>query len=265
MGVPYTYISTQDASRTPNLRDKFDVILFPPTGGNNSSQEIVNGLPAGPPLPWKKTELTPNLSVDQTDDMRPGLGLTGVANITRFVEDGGLLITARDTSVWAADYGLARWIRVVPSQKLRAPGTIVSSTVVDKKSPIVTGYDDTIPLYFSSSPVFRVGLNPEPPAETRPSGRGGKTDPDVPQGRPFVPLPERPKPAPGEEGFQPAESSPWNSDSAMPRPEDRPRVIVAFAKEADKLLLSGMLEAGDEIAGKPVVIDAPRGKGHILL
>jgi hypothetical protein len=265
MGVPYTYISTQDASRTPNLREKFDVILFPPTGGNNSSQEIVNGLPAGPPLPWKKTELTPNLAVDQTDDMRPGLGLTGVANITRFVEDGGLLITARDTSVWAADYGLARWVRVVPSQKLRAPGTIVSSSVVDKKSPIVTGYDETIPLYFSSSPIFRVGLNPEPPPETRPSGRGGKTDPDVPQGRPYVPLPERPKPAPGEEGFQPPEDAPWNSDFAMPKPEDRPRVIVSFAKKADQLLLSGMLDGGDELAGKPAVIDAPRGRGHVIL
>ena len=265
MGVPYTYISTQDASRIPNLREKFDVILFPPTGGNNSSQEIVNGLPPGPPLPWKKTELTPNLAVDQTDDIRPGLGLTGVANITRFVEDGGLLITARDTSVWAADYGVARWVRVAPSQKLRAPGTIVSASVEDKKSPIVTGYDETIPLYFSNTPVFRVGLTPEPPAETRPSGRGNKTDPDVPQGRPFVPLPERPKPAAGEEGFQPPEDLPGNSDYAMPRPEDRPRVIVSFAKKADQLLLSGMLDGGDDLAGKPAVIDAPRGRGHVIL
>ena len=265
MGVPYTYISTQDAAHTPNLREKFDVILFPPTGGSNSSQEIVNGLPPGPPLPWKKTTLTPNLAVDQTDDIRPGLGLAGVENVTRFVEDGGLLITARDTSVWAADYGIARWVRVVPSQKLRAPGTILSAAVSDKKSPIVTGYDETIPLYFSASPIFRVGLTPETPPESRPSGRGTKTDPDVPQGRPFVPLPDRPKPAPGEEGFQPPEDLPGNSDFAMPRPEDRPRVIVAFNKKADQLLMSGMLEGGEELAGKPAVIDAPRGRGHVIL
>ncbi|HWW62659.1 MAG TPA: hypothetical protein VN181_14895, partial [Thermoanaerobaculia bacterium] len=50
-----------------------------------------------------------------------------------------------------------------------------------------------------------------------------------------------------------------------PRPEDRPRVIVSFASKADQLLMSGMLEGGDEIAGKPVVIDAPRGTGHVLL
>jgi len=266
MSVPYTYISTQDASRTPNLREKFDVILFPPTGGNNASQEIVNGFPPGPPLPWKKTALTPNLAVDQTDDMRPGLGLAGLENITRFVEGGGLLVTARDTSVWAAEYGLARWVRVVPSQKLRAPGTILSATVTDKKSPIVAGYDDTIPIYFSNSPIFRVGVAAaEPPPETRPSGRGAKNDPDVPQGRAFVPLPERPKPAPGEEGFQPPEDAPWNSDYAVVNPEDRPRVCVSFAKKADQLLLSGMLEGGEELAGKAVVIDAPRGRGHVIL
>jgi len=266
MGVPYTYLSTQRIAQTPNLRQQFDVIVFPPTGGNNSSQEIVNGLPPGPPLPWKKTELTPNLGrIDSTDDMRPGMGLEGVENLTKFVEDGGLLITARDTSVWAIDYGLARWVRVVPSQKLKARGTIVQATISDKKSPIVTGYDETLPVYFANGPLFHVGINRPEERESRPSGRGGKNDPDVPQARPFVPLPEKPKPAPGEEGFQPPEDAPWNSDFAIPRPEDRPRVIVAFDKKADQLLLSGMLEGGEDLAGKPVVVDAPRGKGHVLL
>jgi hypothetical protein len=266
LGIPYSYISTQEVSRTPNLREKFDVILFAPTGGSNSSAEIVNGLPPGQPLPWRKTAITPNLGgIDETDDMRPGLGLTGVDALTRFVEDGGLLITARDTSIWAVQYGLARWVRIIEPQKLRAPGTILLATVADKKSPISAGYDDTLPIYYAGAPIFQVGLTPPPAPESRPSGRGGKSDPDVPQGRVFVPLPERPKPGPGEEGFQTPEDAPWNSDYALPRAEDRPRVIVAFAKEADKLLLSGMLEAGDEIAGKPVVIDAPRGKGHILL
>jgi hypothetical protein len=266
LNIPYSYISTQEVSRTPNLREKFDVILFAPTGGNNSSAEIVNGLPPGPTLPWRKTAITPNLGgIDETDDMRPGLGLTGVDSLTRFVESGGLLITARDTSIWAVQYGLARWVRVIEPQKLRAPGTILLASVTDKKSPIAAGYDDTLPIYYAGAPIFQVGLTAPPAPESRPSGRGGKNDPDVPQGRSFVPLPERPKPAPGEEGFQTPEDAPWNSDYALPRPEDRPRVIVSFAKEADKLLLSGMLEAGDEIAGKPVVIDAPRGKGHILL
>src|SRR5204863_10149812 len=128
MNIPYTYIATQYVSRTPNLREQFDVIVFPPSGGN-SPQDIVNGMPPGPPLPWKKTALTPNLGVDETDDMRFGLGMTGVANLQRFVEDGGLLITARDTAVWAVQYGLARWVRTIEPQKLKAPGTILQATV----------------------------------------------------------------------------------------------------------------------------------------
>ncbi|MFL6245420.1 MAG: M14 family zinc carboxypeptidase [Thermoanaerobaculia bacterium] len=265
MGVPYDYISTQDVAQLPELRAKYDAILFPPVGGSRATpQDIVNGYPAGPPLPWKKTDLTPNLGVDETEDMRPGLGLRGVENLQRFVEEGGLLVTSRDTSVWAIEYGLARWVRVVDTSKLKAPGTIVQGTVTDKKHPIARGYDDTLPLYFSGSPVFAVGYrNEPPPTDSRPSGRGGKDDPDVPQGRPFIATPERAKPGPGEAGFQLPEDAPWSVEATFPGVEERPRVVISFAEK--DLLLSGMLEGADEISGKPAVIDVPRGKGHIIL
>jgi hypothetical protein len=264
LGIPYTYLSTQKLASMPSLREKFDVIVFPPVG-NAEPAEIVEGYPAGSPLPWRKTTLTPNLGVDETDDMRPGLGLDGVRNVARFVDEGGLLITSRDTSVWAVQYGLARYVQVARTTKLRAPGTIVQTTVVDKKSPVASGYDESLPMYFANNPVFTVGLGNRPEDESRPSGRGTKTDPDVPQGRTYVPLPEKPKPTPGEEGFQPPEDMPQNAEPFTPRAEDRPRVIVSFAKAADKLLLSGMLDGADELAGKPAVILAPRGKGNVLL
>jgi hypothetical protein len=260
MGVPYDYISTQDVAAMGNLRERYDAILFPPVSSRTSPQDIVNGFPAGAPLPWKKTDLTPNLgSPDETDDMRPGLGLSGVASLQRFVEDGGLLVTARDTSVWAVQYGLARWVRVVDTPKLKAPGTIVRGTIAEKDHPIARGYDETLPLYFSGSPVFRVGLRDDRETETRPSGRGGKDDPDVPQGRTYVPLPEKPK----NEPFATPEDSPWSTEHIMPKPEERPKVVISFAEK--DLLLSGMLEGADELSNKPAVIDVPRGKGHVIL
>jgi hypothetical protein len=264
LGAKYDYISTQDVSAMPNVREKYDVIIFPPV---SSQADLVNGFPPGPPLRWKRTELTPNLGgVDETDDMRPGLGLSGVQNLTRFVEDGGLLITVRDTATWAVQYGLVRWVRSVDAGKLKAPGTIVKAAIKDKKSPVTAGYDDTVPVFFAGTPLFRVGARQEPEErESRPSGRGTKSDPDVPQGRAFVPTPERPKPEAGEEGFMPPEDAPWSFEANMPRPEDRPRVLVAFAEKADELLMSGMLEGGDELAKKPAVILAPRGKGNIML
>ena len=75
--VPYDYISTQDVAKDGSLRSKYDVIVFPPV--SSSPQDIVNGLPPGPAIPWKKSELTPNLGVDETDDIRPGMGFVGVA------------------------------------------------------------------------------------------------------------------------------------------------------------------------------------------
>ncbi len=263
--VPYGYISTQDVARDPELRAKYDVILFPPAGGS-APQEIVNGLPPGPPLPWKRTELTPNLGVDETDDMRPGLGLEGVSHLRRFVEAGGLLVTVQDTAKWAIDFGLARWVQTVEARNLKARGSLLQTAVKDSSSPIAWGYDASVPVYFGGGPIFRLGIGgPGRPDSGRPTGRGSKDDPDVPQGRPYVATPEKPKPGPGEEGFQLPEDYPYYFEPYLPKVEDRPRVILAFPKESGTILLSGMLEGADDIAGKAVVVDAPLGKGHILL
>jgi hypothetical protein len=263
--LPYSYISTQQVARDTDLRDSYDVVVFPPVE-RGDIQDIVNGLPPGPPLPWKQTSLTPNLGVDSTDDMRPGLSISGVANLKRFVESGGLLITALDTAQWAIEFGLARWVKVVETPKLRATGSILRATFTDRASPVAFGYGDSVPVYFDGSPVFKVGAFERRDRDTgRPSGRGGKDDPDVPQGRAFVPVPERPKPGPGEEGFQLPDDLRLFFEPYLPRIEDRPRVILAFPREANTILLSGMLEGADEIAGKPVVIDSPLGKGHVLL
>ncbi|MBI2840419.1 MAG: hypothetical protein HYX75_19040, partial [Acidobacteria bacterium] len=148
--VPYDYISTQDATVETKLRSKYDVIIFPPAGAD--PQDIVNGMPAGAPIPWKKTELTPNMGVDETDDMRPGLGLTGLQNVKRFVEEGGLLVTMRDTAEWAVTYGLARWITVAESETLHAAGSILRADVIDKKSPVAAGYDEFVPVHFAGGP-----------------------------------------------------------------------------------------------------------------
>jgi hypothetical protein len=262
--VPYDYISTQDVAEISDLRSKYDVIVFAPV--DLQPAEIVNGLPSGPPIPWKKTELTPNLGVDETNDMRPGMGLQGVQNIKKFVEDGGLLITARQTSAWAVQYGLARWIRTSEPQNLKASGSILKAVVTDKKSPVLYGYDESFPVYYAAGTIFNAGLFQTPrESGKRASGRGNQKDPDVPQGRPYVELPERPKPAPGEEGFQPSDEWSLWYEPYIPKMEERPRVLLAFPKEADQIFLSGMLEGADEIAGKPLIIDSPLGKGHILL
>jgi hypothetical protein len=121
-------------------------------------------------------------------------------------------------------------------------------------------------VYFRGGPVFKVGVfDRRRPAGERPSGRGAKSDPDVPQGRPYVAPAEEPEAKPFEEGFALPPDLPFFFAPHLPAPALRPRVVLAFPKEADQLLLSGMLEGGDEIAGKALVVDCPLGAGHVVL
>jgi hypothetical protein len=45
----------------------------------------------------------------------------------------------------------------------------------------------------------------------------------------------------------------------------RARVIVRFTPRADSLLVSGLLDNGAEMAGRAAVVDAPVGKGHVVM
>jgi len=266
LGIPYEYLSTQAVAGQPNLRDHYDAILFPPCGCD--ADDMMWGLPPGEPIPWKKSDLTPNLGgLDETEDVRPGLGLEGLANLRAFVSEGGTLVTAEDTTELAIQYGLARWVETIRTQKLRAPGTLLRAEVTDKTSPVAYGYDETVPVYYAGGPVMRVGLFREPDEpRQRPTGRGGKDDPDVPQGRAFVETPVGADLPPQEQGWVPIDGDVTaRLKTAQPAVADRPRIVLRFAKKASDLWLSGMLGGGEEIAGQAAVVDAPLGKGHVVL
>ncbi|HWQ32404.1 MAG TPA: M14 family zinc carboxypeptidase, partial [Blastocatellia bacterium] len=155
--VPYAYISTQDVAQDDNLNAKYDVIVFAPVGRANP-QQIVSGMPMfGNPLPWKTTALTPNLGkIDSTDDMRPGLGWTGLQHLQNFVRRGGLLITASDTANFAVSFGFTPGVSITPPQRLRVTGSVLRSRMVDEASPIAYGYSDRLAIFCASGPIFNL-------------------------------------------------------------------------------------------------------------
>ena len=268
--VPYSYISTQDVSRNPDLRSKYDVILFGPVG-YAGTRMIIDGLPMyGNPMPWQKTSLTPNLGViDSTPDVRPGLGESGVANLKRFVAAGGLLVTSEDTARFAIDIGLTPGVSVARQGDLRVVGSVLRADLVDKNSPIAAGYRHTFALYSSQGMSFDVanqtignrGIATAKDYQ-RPTGRGGPDDADVPEGRPYQAPPALPD-------VKPWQAAPLNAEQARNNPfviprQDRPVVIARWA-DADDLLISGLLDNGGAMAGRAAVVDATYGKGHVLL
>ena len=44
-----------------------------------------------------------------------------------------------------------------------------------------------------------------------------------------------------------------------------PRVLLSFPTDPNDLLLSGLLVGGEALAGRAVAIDAPLGKGHVVM
>ena len=274
LGIPYDYMSTQAIAKFDDLNARYDVILFPPVGFVSSPTAIINGIPMawGNPLPWKNTPETPNLAGknDSTDDMRPGLGWDGLAKLQAFVQKGGVLLTATDTSRFATETGLTIGVSTSSSQKLKIVGSVLGARLVDGASPIAYGYDEKLSVYCDNGPIFSLSsiagargrrrLGPE--SHSRPTGRGSVNDPDFTVGRSGVEAPEEPS----WEAWEPppvTDEQRRNGFRVIP-PANRPRVIFRYADSKD-LLISGLVEGGDEIAQHPAVVDVPSGNGHVVL
>ena len=120
-GIPFEYISVHDVRDDPVLRDSYDVILFGPSSANALS--IIEGLQGDEPVPWRASEITPNIGRQaSTDDMRGGLGLEGVLNLQTFVESGGVFVTLSSSSSLPTHFGLARGVSIRSTPNLWARG-----------------------------------------------------------------------------------------------------------------------------------------------
>jgi len=271
-GVPYTYFADQKL-RDGNLRAKYDVIVFPHVGGSAVAQ--VNGIPrnAGPPLPYKKTASTPNLgALDESEDIRGGMGMEGLAELTRFVREGGTLLVEGSTTTIFPSFGITTGVTIEEPSTLFARGSIMRGLIADKKSPIAYGYDGSqLPVYFNQGPVINAGGAGVPPEIAAFLGGGGGPSQNI------TPMATR------------LRLSPWEQDSAAARPsaaapvdemaqmrqmaaqfglnvdQGRPRVVLSFPTNPNDMLLSGTLQNGQLLAGRAQVVDAQVGEGHVVM
>ena len=274
-GVQYSYFADQKL-RDVNLRAKYDVIIFPHVGGTAQSQVVGTPKTGTLPLPYKKSDATPNLGyMDQSDDIRGGMGLEGLMNLYKFVEEGGTLITEGSTATIFPEYNLSPGITIETPTELFARGTILRGIISDKKSPLVYGYDGTqLPVYFNQAPVINAGGT----GNTFALGGGGRGAPGLSQN--VTP------------NAMPLQLSPWDSAAAAIAAQQtgaaggrggrggggfgafgggaggdvvRPRVVMQFPASPNDMLLSGTLAGGQSIANKAQLVDAAIGKGHVVM
>ncbi len=275
VGVPYDYISVHEVRDNPNLIERYDAIIFGPSSGNALS--IVNGLQGNRPMPWMKTEVTPNLgAVASTEDMRGGLGLEGVVNLKNFIEAGGLFITIGNSASLPTHFGLAGNVSIRATDDLWARGGVFRAQKADRTSPLGYGYGDELGVYFNSGPVLALGGGGRRGFGGGRGGRGrgaraegdttahstGRGPENIIQGRP------RDMGEAGAAEFR-AENPPGGGGRGGRRggapTGPRVRTVFRFPTAVDELLISGGLMNGQQMTGAPALVDAPLGDGHVVL
>ena len=286
--IPYDYIDPQTIRDTANLRAKYDVIVLGPGG----SQALVQGLPLWRnPIPYRHSTETPNIGTwAQTDDTRIGMGLQGLGNLKAFIDAGGVFLASNSSAEFAINnftYGVSV---SRPGASSRVVGSLLRTRLVDDKSPLAYGIPDNLAMYSDSGDTFAVSASVG--GTGRGSGGGGRwrrAQPvaDAAADRAVRPaaarrtIPTSSRAAPAVEGSNlpplpaPQQVQPWqyalpteeqlrrNPATLIP-PEFRPRVAVRFDAQ-NSLLVSGLLDGGADIAQRPVVVDVPVGKGHVVL
>ncbi len=191
------------AARFPNLK----TIIFPDQPAN----QILNGYAKG----------------SMPDEFVGGVGKEGVANLKKFVEDGGTLVFLNESSDFAIEqfglpvrnvtHGIARKDFYIPGSILR--------TEIDTTHPIAKGMPKESIAWFEDSPAFEI-VN---------TGLSGNVDPNI-----ILPPVQQ------------------NAGQNV-------RIIAKYPSDPKNILLSGWALGTEKIAGKAALVEFTIGKGKIVL
>jgi hypothetical protein len=236
--IPYIYVRDEDV-RAGKLRDRYDVLLYGHVDLELAEQ--IQGIPkAWSPMPFKKTGATPSLGTPaESEDITGGIGWGGLAELQRFVDAGGLLITLGSGSMLPLEGGMVRGVRReaggVPrstqgggaaaaaasqSAAARTPGAHVRVSFARPDHPIAYGYA-------ARTHVFR-------------------------QNFPLYSTPRR-----------------WlrmaYCTSCLDGPFDRSGVVLEWGdREGAPLVVSGQAWGEENLIGHPAILDLHSGLGHVI-
>ena len=244
-GIPYTSIDKDDL-RGGRLRSRFDVILVPSLSG--SVEQLIHGIDKKwGPLPYTTTDAYPSHGTpDTTDDMTGGPGFKGLAELQRFVEDGGLLITLENATRLAAEAGIARPLTPNSAGNLLHPGSVVRVKARRPDHPILYGFPETFQIFRGNAPLYQVAKRDRSMMVLQ-YGTKLLSDEEEKDEGPMLGIPD-----PEETG-----------DTAVENLETSPDRGVSESGD-DAYVLSGMVRNEQAIIGHGAIFDVPVGQGRVV-
>jgi len=228
---PYSYIRDEDI-RAGGLKDRFDIIIF----GHNylDLQSQIHGIDRKfGPMPYTKTEKFPSHGApDASEDITGGIGWAGMAEIEKYLNAGGLLITLGNGSALAFEGGLVRDV-YHKSGAFFTPGSELRTKFLRTDHPLAYGSPELTSVFRTWMPFYDIA---------RPA-RGGVVMQWGTKLRAEDREPETPEAAKAKEAQE---------------------VKDKAKKDEAKILVSGALKGEDELEGRPAIFDLPAGKGRVL-
>jgi len=156
-GVGYDLIF-KERVKQGNLRGSYDVIVIPNQG--RGAKGLVYDIESkGKPLAYTRTEQFKNLGMyGSSEDITGGMGLQGVVEFQKFVEQGGLMVTLGTASAFPAEFGITRRVDASrTSAQFYAPGPIVEAEILRSAHPVFYGYTDkTLPVRWANGPLLQL-------------------------------------------------------------------------------------------------------------
>jgi hypothetical protein len=237
--VPYVYIRDEDI-RAGKLNDKIDMLLYGHVDLELAEQ--IQGLPkTWSPMAFKKTPQTPSLGTPaESDDITGGIGWEGLAEIQRFIEQGGLFITLGSGSMLALEGGIVRGVRrdaggvprssqgggvesaaAAQTSVTRTPGAHLRVTFDRQDHPIAYGYPPRTYVFRQNFPLYAT--------------------------------PRR-----------------WlrmaYCTTCLDGPVDPSTVVLEWGdREGAPILVSGQIWGEANLIGRPAILDSPVGHGHVIV
>jgi hypothetical protein len=247
LAIPYTSIDKDDLRRG-RVRQRFDVIIVPSVRGD--LQRIVHGHDRKwGPMPFRKTRETPAMGTPAaTDDMTGGMGFEGLAELQRFVDEGGTLITLGGATRLAGQSGLVRELSELTPRTLFHPGSVVRARARAPTSPILYGFPEVTHVFRGNGPLFQVDARDSAFVVLQYGSRRRPAERDE---GPMLGIRSEPAARPGA--------------GETPAPDSAARTAAARGGGADSVyVLSGMVRGQDEIIGQGAIFDIPVRRGRVI-